>query len=148
MSQKAQPIHISGSTLFVRSYAKINLTLDVLGRRADGYHELATVMQTIDLYDTLCLTATDEASVRVVSTRPDLDGDDNLAVLEAQALRQRLKLPQGVGIELDKRIPVAAGLGVLPRRRGVAQGLRGGPARRHRGGTADHIAHRGVRRRA
>jgi 4-diphosphocytidyl-2-C-methyl-D-erythritol kinase len=111
MSQKAQPIHTSGSTLFVRSYAKINLTLDVLGRRADGYHELATVMQTIDLYDTLCLTVTDEASVRVVSTRPDLDGDDNLAVRAAQALRQRLKLPQGVGIELDKRIPVAAGLG-------------------------------------
>ncbi len=111
MSQKAQPIHISGSTLFVRSYAKINLTLDVLGRRADGYHELATVMQTIDLYDTICLTVTDEPGVRVVSTRPDLDGDDNLAVRAAQALRQRLKLPQGVGIELDKRIPVAAGLG-------------------------------------
>ena len=68
MSQKAQPIHISGSTLFVRSYAKINLTLDVLGRRADGYHELATVMQTIDLYDTICLTVTDEPGVRVVST--------------------------------------------------------------------------------
>jgi 4-diphosphocytidyl-2-C-methyl-D-erythritol kinase len=111
MSQKAQPIHTSGSTLFVRSYAKINLTLDVLGRRADGYHELATVMQTIDLYDTLCLTVTDEASVRVTSTRPDLDGDDNLTVRAAQALRQRLELPQGVGIELDKRIPVAAGLG-------------------------------------
>ena len=111
MSQKAQPIHTSGSTLFVRSYAKINLTLDVLGRRADGYHELATVMQTIDLYDTLCLTVTDEASVRVVSTRPELDGDDNLAVRAAQALRQRLELPQGVDIELDKRIPVAAGLG-------------------------------------
>ncbi len=111
MSQKAQPIHTSGATLFVRSYAKINLTLDVLGRRADGYHELATVMQTIDLYDTLCLTVTEEASVRVVSTRPDLDGDDNLAVRAAQALRQRLELPQGVGIELDKRIPVAAGLG-------------------------------------
>ncbi len=111
MSQKAQLIPLSGSTLFVRSYAKINLTLDVLGRRADGYHELATVMQTIDLYDTICLTVTDEPGVRVASTRPELDGDDNLAVRAAQALRQRLKLPQGIGIELDKRIPVAAGLG-------------------------------------
>jgi 4-diphosphocytidyl-2-C-methyl-D-erythritol kinase len=111
MSQKAQPVHTSGSTLFVRSYAKINLTLDVLGRRADGYHELATVMQTIDLYDTICLIVTDEQSVRVVSTRPELNGDDNLAVRAAQALRQRLTLPQGVGIELDKRIPLAAGLG-------------------------------------
>jgi 4-diphosphocytidyl-2-C-methyl-D-erythritol kinase len=111
MSQKAQPIYTSSSTLFVRSYAKINLTLDVLRRRADGYHELATVMQTIDLYDTICLTVTDEPDVRVVSTQPELNGDGNLAARAAQALRQRLTLPQGVGIELDKRIPVAAGLG-------------------------------------
>jgi 4-diphosphocytidyl-2-C-methyl-D-erythritol kinase len=111
MSQKAQPILPSGATLFVRSYAKINLTLDVLGRRADGYHELATVMQTIDLYDTLCFTVTDEPGVRAISTRPELNGDDNLALRAAQALCDRLTLHQGIEIELDKRIPVAAGLG-------------------------------------
>src|SRR6266536_1027142 len=102
----AQQVHISSKVCFVQAYAKINLTLDVLGRRTDGYHELATVMQTIDLHDTICLTVTDEPGVRVVSTRPELNGDDNLAARAAQALRQRLTLPQGVGIELDKRIPV------------------------------------------
>ncbi|MBE3560231.1 MAG: 4-(cytidine 5'-diphospho)-2-C-methyl-D-erythritol kinase [Ktedonobacteraceae bacterium] len=100
-----------GKTLFVRSYAKINLTLDVLGKRPDGYHELATIMQTIDLYDTLCLTAIPEDGVRMICSQPELNGDDNLAARAAQALRRRCSLTQGVMIELHKRIPVAAGLG-------------------------------------
>ena len=111
MSYAAQPTFTSGTMHFVRSYAKINLTLDVSGRRVDGYHELATVMQTVDLYDTLCLTTTDEDRVRITCTRPELNGEDNLAVRAAQALRKRCALPQGIGIELQKRIPMAAGLG-------------------------------------
>ena len=54
----ARRVQSFGSVCFAQAYAKINLTLDVLGRRADGYHELMTVMQTVDLHDTLCLTAT------------------------------------------------------------------------------------------
>jgi 4-diphosphocytidyl-2-C-methyl-D-erythritol kinase len=96
---------------FIRSYAKINLTLDVLGRRSDGYHELITIMQTVDLYDTICLTATENSGVRMMCTRSELSNDDNLAVRAAQAIRQRLNLTQGLNIELHKRIPVAAGLG-------------------------------------
>ncbi|GAC1398100.1 MAG: 4-(cytidine 5'-diphospho)-2-C-methyl-D-erythritol kinase [Ktedonobacteraceae bacterium] len=113
MSDVQQPFHISaqGTTCFVQSYAKINLTLDVLGKRADGYHELATIMQMIDLYDTLCLTLLDEDRVSIVSTQSTLNSDDNLAVRAAQAVRQYLSLPQGVHIELNKRIPMAAGLG-------------------------------------
>jgi len=65
----------------------------------------------MDLYDTLCLTALDADSVRIVSTRPELNSDDNLAVRAAQLVRQRLSLKQGLAIELDKRVPVAAGLG-------------------------------------
>ncbi len=102
---------MAGTTHFVRSYAKINLTLDVLGKRADGYHELVTVMQTIDLYDTICLTATNENTVHIICSSPELNNEDNLAVRAAQAVRQRLSLTQGVMIELHKRIPVAAGLG-------------------------------------
>jgi 4-diphosphocytidyl-2-C-methyl-D-erythritol kinase len=102
--------HSTGSHCFVRSYAKINVTLDVLGRRADGYHELATIMQTIDLYDTLCLSATDEDRVRIVCTQAELNTQENLAVRAAQALRKELGLKRGVTIELHKRIPVAAGL--------------------------------------
>lgn len=111
MSYAAQFTLSSGTTRFVRSYAKINLTLDVLERRTDGYHELATVMQTVDLYDTLCLTTTADGSVRIICTRPELNGADNLAARAAQALRERLALSQGVVIELQKRIPMAAGLG-------------------------------------
>src|SRR2546421_921450 len=107
----AQRVQTSGSVCFVRAYAKINLTLDVLGRRADGYHALATVMQTVDLHDTLCLTATDDNRVQVVCTRPELSNEDNLAARAAQLLRERFALQQGILIELYKRIPIAAGLG-------------------------------------
>src|SRR6266704_984653 len=96
---------------FVRSYAKINLTLDVLGRRTDGYHELATIMQTIDLYDTICLTATDDEEIQISCSQPELSTPDNLVVRAAQLVRQRLGLQRGILSELHKRIPMAAGLG-------------------------------------
>ncbi len=113
MSDVQQPFHISayGATCFVRSYAKINLTLDVLGKRTDGYHELATIMQMVDLYDTLCLTLLNEDRVQIVSTKLELNSDDNLAVRAAQAIRKHFSLQQGVSIELDKHVPLAAGLG-------------------------------------
>ncbi len=107
----AQRAQTSSDVCFVRAYAKINLTLDVLGRRADGYHELATVMQTVDLYDTICLTAAGNNRVQLICTVPELSNDDNLAARAAQLLRQRLALRQGILIELHKRIPIAAGLG-------------------------------------
>ena len=107
----AQQIHISSCVCFVQAYAKINLTLDVLGRRTDSYHELATVMQTIDLHDTICLTATDDNRVQMICTTPQLSNDENLAARAAHLVRQRLASTQGVKIELYKRIPVSAGLG-------------------------------------
>ena len=106
-----QEARISGNVCFVRAYAKINLTLDILGRRADGYHELATVMQTVDLYDTLCLTATSDDRVSLICTTPELSNEENLAVRAAQLVRQHFALGQGIGIELHKCIPIAAGLG-------------------------------------
>src|SRR5258707_785988 len=107
----AQRAQTSDGVCFVRAYAKINLTLDVLGRRADGYHDLATVMQTVDLYDTICLSPIEDSRVQLVSTIAELSNDDNLALRAAQLVRQRLAPRQGVLIELYKRIPVAAGLG-------------------------------------
>jgi 4-diphosphocytidyl-2-C-methyl-D-erythritol kinase len=101
----------TGQTYFVRSYAKVNLTLDVLGRRADGYHELITIMQTLDLSDTLCLTMLEEDCVRITCTRPDLNNDSNLALRAAEVVRQYLGLKQGLAIELQKQVPVAGGLG-------------------------------------
>jgi 4-diphosphocytidyl-2-C-methyl-D-erythritol kinase len=110
-SQHATKNTYTNATHFVQSYAKINLTLDVLGKRSDGYHELATIMQTIDLADTLCLTTTLDGSVQMICSQPELSNEHNLAVRAAQALRQRCSLQQGVIIELHKRVPVAAGLG-------------------------------------
>lgn len=105
----AQRTQTPDNICFVQAYAKINLTLDVLGRRADGYHTVATVMQTVDLHDTICLTTTDYD--RMNCTVPTLSNDENLALRAAQLLRQHLELTQGVLIELHKRIPIAAGLG-------------------------------------
>ncbi len=107
----AQRAQTSGDVCFVRAYAKINLTLDILGKRADGYHDLATVMQTVDLYDTICLSKTGDDQVQISCTMPELSNDDNLAARAVHLLRQRLGIKQGVLIELHKRIPMAAGLG-------------------------------------
>ncbi len=96
---------------FSRAYAKINLTLDVLGKRADGYHELATIMQAVDLYDTLCLTEISDETVQLRCDRPELNSVDNLAARAAILLRQRVQIKRGVLLELHKRIPMAAGLG-------------------------------------
>ncbi|GHO45116.1 4-(cytidine 5'-diphospho)-2-C-methyl-D-erythritol kinase [Ktedonospora formicarum] len=110
-AQLAPQQSLTGRTHFIQSYAKINLTLDVLTRRADGYHELTTLMQTVDLYDTICLSETQEPTISITCSRPELATEDNLIVRAVQAVRQRLSLPQGFMIELHKRVPVAAGLG-------------------------------------
>lgn len=96
---------------FVHSYAKINLTLDVLGKRADGYHELATIMQTVDLFDTLHFSITDDEEVHLSCTKRELNTPTNLVVRAAEALRQHLGIRQGLCIELQKQVPMAAGLG-------------------------------------
>jgi 4-diphosphocytidyl-2-C-methyl-D-erythritol kinase len=110
MSSRRQ-VHISHNTCFVQAHAKINLTLDVVGRRADGYHDLATLMQTIDLFDTLCLSASANHQVQMICSRPALGNPENLAARAAEAVRRHIGSSQGVKIELYKRIPTAAGLG-------------------------------------
>ena len=102
---------ISNNICYIRAYAKINVTLDILGKRPDGYHELATVMQTVDLYDTICLTATEDSSVYLICSTAELSNANNLAARAAHLVQQHLPSPQGVRIELYKRIPTAAGLG-------------------------------------
>ncbi len=107
----AQRAQTSGDACFVRAYAKINLTLEVLGKRADGYHSLATVMQAVDLYDTICLSTTGDNQVQIVCSIPELSNADNLAARAVHLVRQHLGIKQGVLIELHKHIPMAAGLG-------------------------------------
>ncbi|HVF91932.1 MAG TPA: 4-(cytidine 5'-diphospho)-2-C-methyl-D-erythritol kinase, partial [Blastocatellia bacterium] len=98
------------SSIDVRSYAKINWTLDVLFRREDGYHELRTILQTVSLYDRLRLEETGGV-VETVSSDPRVpEGEGNIAHKAATALRRAAGVRAGARIEIDKRIPVAAGL--------------------------------------
>ncbi|MBM2831184.1 MAG: ispE [Dehalococcoidia bacterium] len=97
------------SLLRARGPAKLNLTLEVLGRRTDGYHEVRTVLQAIDLCDTLLFQADEHISLFCQRT-PLLTGD-NTILTAARLLRERSASPAGAVIELEKHIPVAAGLG-------------------------------------
>lgn len=98
--------------LSVCSPAKINLHLEVLGLRADGFHELAMVMQTIDLFDVLRLRPTADGRIVLHCDRADLPTDGrNLIVRAAELLKARSGLPElGAEIALRKRIPIGAGL--------------------------------------
>lgn len=99
-------------TLSVLAPAKINLHLEVLGLRPDGYHELAMVMQSLDLADRLAFTPTADGRISLACDRADLStGADNLIVKAALMLRARTGLPElGARIDLQKRIPIGAGL--------------------------------------
>jgi 4-diphosphocytidyl-2-C-methyl-D-erythritol kinase len=99
-------------SLRLRAFAKINLCLHVLGRRPDNYHELRTIFQTISLYDTLTLSFVpmEEISLEVNDASLPV-GPTNLVWRAIDAIRNELKLNLGVHAKLEKRIPVARGLG-------------------------------------
>ena len=93
----------------LRSYAKINLGLEITGRRDDGYHELVSVMQTVSLADMLIFTPADEISVD--SGVAGLDQRDDLIWKAATALREAVGAEPGIHIRAEKEIPSRAGLG-------------------------------------
>ncbi len=90
--------------------AKINLTLKVAGKRTDGYHELETVMQQIDLCDEITIIAADEG-IEVSSNNSEVPVDaSNMAIKAALLISERLGLNNGFRIYIDKKIPIGAGL--------------------------------------
>ncbi|RKM54675.1 4-(cytidine 5'-diphospho)-2-C-methyl-D-erythritol kinase [Butyrivibrio sp. X503] len=94
-----------------KAYAKINLGLDVVGTRNDGYHIVRMIMQNVDIYDTL--TFEENESGEVILTAPGSNlplGKDNLICKVAYQLKEKYGINKGVNIELIKRIPVAAGM--------------------------------------
>src|ERR1700734_2866502 len=94
------------------AFAKINLSLNVLGRRADGYHELRTIFQTISLHDTLELARSSRPGVALETNDPSLtSGPENLVCRAVEAIGRELDFRSGVHARLQKRIPVARGLG-------------------------------------
>ncbi len=94
-----------------RAYAKINIGLDVLRRRADGYHEVKMIMQTVDIYDELVLERRKEPGIELRMDNSELpSGGDNLICRAADLLFREKKITEGVNISLTKRIPIAAGM--------------------------------------
>ncbi|MCY3783777.1 MAG: 4-(cytidine 5'-diphospho)-2-C-methyl-D-erythritol kinase [Chloroflexi bacterium] len=89
--------------------AKINLGLQVTGRRPDGFHELVTVMQTLELADEVSVETAPTVSGR--PSLPDLAAEDDLALRAAHLLRRTLGVASGAHVSVEKRIPAAAGLG-------------------------------------
>jgi 4-diphosphocytidyl-2-C-methyl-D-erythritol kinase len=98
--------------LRLESPAKINLRLEILNKRKDGYHELRTVFQKISLHDTLHFSLKKEKGVSIVSDHPNLPvGKTNLVYKAAQSMSTALDYQGGVHIEIKKQIPLGAGLG-------------------------------------
>src|SRR5437762_13419176 len=95
----------------VRAPAKVNLFLEVLARRPDGYHEIATLMVAVSLYDRLEFADDPSGAVTLACDHPELPvGPENLVVRAAQLLRDRTGHRGGARVRLRKRIPIAAGL--------------------------------------
>jgi 4-diphosphocytidyl-2-C-methyl-D-erythritol kinase len=95
--------------LTLQAPAKVNLTLEVLGRRDDGYHDIVSVIQTIDIFDTLNFEPSD--TITLDCDAPGLQTPDNLAVKAAEALKRTTGYLKGARINLLKKIPVAGGMG-------------------------------------
>ena len=96
----------------LRAYAKINLSLDILGKRQDGYHDLCMLMQSVSLHDKVSLTKIKKKDIELASNLSDLgDAEHNLAYKAAKLLYDEFDIKEGIHIDLYKCIPVGAGMG-------------------------------------
>ena len=94
-----------------KAYAKINIGLDVLRRREDGYHEVRMIMQTVDICDNLILERTAKSGILILTDKEELPvNQDNLIYKAADLLMKEKNITEGVSITLTKRIPIAAGM--------------------------------------
>lgn len=95
----------------LKARAKINLGLDVLGKREDGYHEVRMIMQTIGIYDRIIINKIPEDEIRIVSNLSFLPvNENNLIYKAAKLLKDKYNFAGGVEVNLNKFIPVAAGM--------------------------------------
>lgn len=101
----------SNYDISLKALAKINLGLDVVRRREDGYHEVRMIMQTIHLYDRLDIKRTKESGIQIQTNLSFLPvNENNLIYKAAKLLMDEFSITDGVSVKLDKRIPVAAGM--------------------------------------
>lgn len=95
----------------LKAYAKINLGLDVVRKREDGYHEVRMIMQTIGLYDKVSLTRIKNPDIILKTNLPYLPTDENNLVYKAVSLiKKEYNIKEGILVHLEKKIPVAAGM--------------------------------------
>jgi len=92
-----------------KSYAKINLALEIIDKRRDGYHEIKTILQAIDVHDDLWFSPS--GGLSVTCSQPELENPGNLVWKAARLLQEQMDIAQGARIHLDKRIPISSGLG-------------------------------------
>ena len=92
-----------------KAFGKVNLTLEILGRRRDGFHNLASVMQTVDLFDTIEFYESED--VVITCDDGEITPEINLASKAASVLQQKVGISTGATISIKKNIPVSAGLG-------------------------------------
>jgi 4-diphosphocytidyl-2-C-methyl-D-erythritol kinase len=106
--------HLEGRSLCLKAPAKVNISLKILAKRRDGYHELETWMQKLALYDRIALVIHKGEGIRLNCTNSDVPADETNLVWKAAAVffsESRFSTGYGVDITLEKTIPVAAGLG-------------------------------------
>ncbi|GAA0785180.1 4-(cytidine 5'-diphospho)-2-C-methyl-D-erythritol kinase [Hathewaya limosa] len=97
--------------MILKAYAKVNLSLDVVGKREDGYHLLRMIMQRIDLYDVIEMEKNNLGTIRIFCDKPYVPIDNrNLAHKAAKIFMEKYNIKDGVDIKIQKNIPVAAGL--------------------------------------
>ncbi len=93
----------------LKAYAKINLSLDVKGKRADGYHEVSMIMASISLCDEVCLFKSSDISLEIRNSS-ELSSEDNIMIKAAKKFFEKTKINSGVRMVLEKNIPIAAGM--------------------------------------
>src|SRR5690625_2234538 len=99
-------------SFYEKAPAKINLSLDVLRKRNDGFHEVEMIMTTIDLYDRIELSFLEQDEIQIsTESRYVPNNEQNLAYKAARILKERYNITKGVHIKVKKNIPVSAGLG-------------------------------------
>ena len=99
------------NSITLKSRAKINLSIDVLGKRQDGYHLVEMIMQTIDLYDLIEINEKDNDQISIKSTSDEIPLDcNNLVYKAANLIKKTFNINKGVEIHIKKNIPVAAGM--------------------------------------
>ena len=99
------------NSIKLKSRAKVNLSIDVLGKRQDGYHLVEMIMQTIDLYDLIEIKEKEENQITIKSASEEIPLDcNNLVYKAADLIKKTFNLTKGVEIYIQKNIPVAAGM--------------------------------------